>query len=272
MKIRAPYSGYGGKSKIAHLYPLPEYNLVIEPFCGTAAYSWLHRRRPDGSRRDIWLNDLDPRTYSIWKFLTSAESYDIVREIVPETVEPGMKVSEFIPPEHPGLVELCRAEANQGTQGAKGVHDQITKMGAKCWKVRRKLLEVIPEVANWKITNVPYQDLANTEATWFVDPPYSNAAGSRYRLGSDLIDYSQLGSWCRDRRGQTIVCENEGATWLPFEKFDHARVQIRSRYQKSDSKEVMWINSKSESSVPVESGDTAGSIDGQENSSSEVPT
>ena len=264
MVIRAPFSYYGSKSKIAHLYPAPVGDLIVEPFAGAACYSWLHRRRLDGRQREVWLNDLDSRTYSIWKFLTSPDAYDIVWEYVPDHVDVGQRISALIPAEFPGLQEVCRAEANQGTQGAKGVHDQITSMGAKCWKVRRKLLEVIPEVANWKITNVPYSDLANITATWFVDPPYSNSAGLRYRLGSDLIDYAHLGWWCLNRKGQAIVCEGEGATWLPFRKFDHGRVQIRSRYQKSDSKEVMWISSNLESSSQVEAGNTDGTIGGQE--------
>lgn len=253
MKIKTPFSYYGGKSKIAHLYPEPEHKLIIEPFAGSAAYSWLHRRihhsvslsPMDDYRRKIWLNDLDPKTFSMWKFLTSADASAIVEAYVPDRVEPGMKVDEFIPADQPGLIELCRAEANQGTQGAKGTHNQITSMGAKCWKVRRKLLEVIPEVANWEITNVDYRDLANVEATWFVDPPYSNAAGTRYRTAN--LDYQQLGWWCLNRKGQVIVCENYGADWLEFERFNHDRVSIRSRYQRANAQEVMWHRSSSES-------------------------
>lgn len=256
MVIKAPISYYGGKSKIAHLYPAPTKGLIIEPFCGSAAYSWLHRKD-----HEVWLNDLDPRTYSIWKFLTSEAAYDIVAQYVPDTVTAGQKVSEIIPAEFPGLIEVCRAEANQGTQGAKGVHDQITSMGAKCWKVKRKLLEVIPEVADWRITNIDYTDMANVSATWFVDPPYSNAAGARYRTSG--VDYEQLGWWCLNRKGQVIVAENEGATWLDFQPFNHPRVQIRSRYQKSAAKEVMWTNSPS-NETPATTPSTTSSADASE--------
>ncbi len=30
------------------------------------------------------------------------------------------------------------------------------------------------------------------------------------------MDFVALGSWCQQRLGQTIVCEYEGADWLPF--------------------------------------------------------
>lgn len=249
MKIRAPLSYYGGKSKIAHLYPVPACNLIVEPFAGSAAYAWLHRRSDDGTQRDVWLNDLDSRTFSIWKFLTSPEASDIVELYVPDTVEKGQKVSDFIPAELPGLQEICRAEANQGTQGAKGVHDQITSMGAKCWKVKRKLREVIPEVAHWQITNLHYADLMNVEATWFIDPPYANAAGNRYRLGADTIDYDYLGWWCLQRRGQTIVCENDGASWGDFSPLEHPRISIRSRYQRANAREAVWIINNEASQV-----------------------
>lgn len=249
MVIRSPFSYYGSKSKIAHLYPPPEHSLIVEPFAGSAAYGWLHRRDSLGNKLDVWLNDLDSKTFSIWKFLTSPDACAIVEELVPDTVEPGMKVDEFIPAEQPGLIEICRAEANQGTQGAKGAHNQITSMGARCWKVKRKLLEVIPEVSEWKITNVDYRQLANVPATWFIDPPYSNSAGKRYRVGSDLIDYEELGWWCLNRRGLKIVCEGAGAEWLPFQSFDHPRVQIRSRYQKSNAKEIVWIHESTQISA-----------------------
>lgn len=241
MRIRSPFSYYGSKSKLARYYPAPEHNLIVEPFAGSAAYSWLHRRRNDGSRRDVWINEPDPRTQSIWNFLTSPDAYDIVEEFVPDSVEKGQKVSELIPECFPGLVELCRAEANQGTQGTKSTRDVVTTMGAKCWKVKRKLLEVIPEVSEWKITNVDYTQLANVEATWFIDPPYIGA-GKVYRMGSDLIDYEELGWWCLGRKGQVIVCENQGANWMDFQPFDHKRVSIRSRYQRADAKEVVWTN------------------------------
>jgi hypothetical protein len=54
-----------GESKIAHLYPAPAHNLIIEPFAGAACHSFRHWER------QVLLNDLDPVTYSIWRFLTS---------------------------------------------------------------------------------------------------------------------------------------------------------------------------------------------------------
>jgi hypothetical protein len=238
MRIKAPFSYYGGKSKIAHVYPRPQYGLIIEPFAGSAAYSWRHREG-----HDVWVNDLDPRTHAIWRFLTRSDALAQVHQWVPDTVTAGTKVLDLVLEElaDDGLIELMRSEANQGTQGAKGVHDQITKMGAKCWKLRRKMEQVIPAVSTWHVTNLDYKELPDVEATWFVDPPYSNIAGGRYRTGSGL-DYGELADWVRSRKGQVIVCENAGANWLPFRPLEHRRVSIRSRYHKADAREVMWTN------------------------------
>ena len=82
------------------------------------------------------------------------------------------------------------------------------------------------------------QEIENQEATWFIDPPYNNAAGQRYR--TRVSDYSKLGRWCRDRWGQVIVCENYGAEWLPFEPLAPRRGVISS-YQTSRAMEAVYV-------------------------------
>ena len=49
---------------------------------------------------------------------------------------------------------------------------------------------------------------------WFIDPPYSKSG--RYYERTQL-DYDVLREWVLCRMGQVIVCEMEGADWLPFE-------------------------------------------------------
>jgi site-specific DNA-adenine methylase len=235
MRISSVFSYYGGKSKIINCYPPPKYDLIIEPFAGAAAYAWRWHEK------EVWVNELDARVYAIWEFLLRPDALELVRQYVPEEVEEGTIVSQLVPDkQHAGLVELMRAECNQGTQGAPGIHDMVTSMGRTCWKIRPKMEEVIPAIQHWKATQLDYTMIPNQDATWFIDPPYSNVAGRRYRHAH--IDYEQLAEWCRSRMGQVIVCENRGARWLPFKAFDHRRVSIRSRYQKADAQEVMWTN------------------------------
>jgi site-specific DNA-adenine methylase len=235
MRISSVFSYYGGKSKIVNCYPPPKYDLIIEPFAGAAAYGWRWHEH------QVWVNELDARVYAIWEFLLSDRALGLVGQYIPQEVSVGTKVSSLVPTDtHAGILELMRSEANQGTQGALGVHDQVTSMGRKCWRIHPKLEVVVPAIRHWKVTRLDYRELPDVEATWFVDPPYSNEAGKRYRQSK--LDYKILAEWCKSRRGQVIVCENAGATWLPFQPFRHRRVSVRSRYQLADSQEVMWTN------------------------------
>jgi 16S rRNA G966 N2-methylase RsmD len=81
-----------------------------------------------------------------------------------------------------------------------------------------------------------YNAIPNFSATWFIDPPYEGA-GKHYKMGSSLIDYNRLGEWCKTRDGQVIVCENSGASWLPFKEVGNTKT---SRKDKTSS-EAVWI-------------------------------
>lgn len=267
LRFKSALSYYGGKSRIIHRYPAPEYPLIIEPFAGAAAYAmkWAGTeiRTPEwisatGSHMQLglnvhcWINDLDEKTHAIWQFLTSPLASDLA-SVIPASVPVGQKVSELtlwddvlashVVPDvvSQGMLYLLQAEANHGTQGARGIHDQVTSIGANCWpRLKRKLEWVIPHVKSFKVTMLDYRELPDVEATWFVDPPYNNPAGMRYRT-SGGIDYRELGEWCKSRRGQVIVCENAGADWLDFQPLIE-RQGIKSSYQKSTAMEVIWTN------------------------------
>lgn len=236
MGFKSAWSFYGGKSRIAHRYPKPEYPVIIEPFAGGAGYSLLHSANVE----QVILNDLDPKTCEMWRFLQRGDARKWIDQ-VPNYVEPGQKVDQ-LGDWPPGLLAILQAEANQGTQGAKGIHNQITKVGARCWpRIRPKLLEAYHKVADWIILEGSYEELNNLEATWFIDPPYQGPAGNRYRKGSDGVDYQALAEWSRSRKGQVIVCEGEGAEWLPFRPLV-SRQGIRSKYQQSTRMEMVWTN------------------------------
>jgi len=210
--------------------------MIIEPFAGGASYSLAHHEH------QVWLNDIDGAVAAIWNFIIhslGSGSAEIPSEFM-QNVKQGDKVSKMPGAESwpLGLLRLIQSEANVGTQGATGIHDQVTKFAVPTIKrLPAKMAYWAPRVAHWRITQCDYRDLPNLEATWFMDPPYNNAAGQRYRHHG--IDYAELAEWCRSRRGQVIVCEQVGATWLPFEDLA-PRQGVRSRYQKSETREVVW--------------------------------
>ncbi len=228
---RCMFSFYGSKSRIAHRYPVPVEDKIIEPFAGGATYSLRY------SEKEVILCEKSRRVSAIWAFLLSP---DVARwvSMIPMQVEKGSIVDNLIPDAPIGLVELLRAEANQGTQGARGVHKQVTMLGEKCWpRLVPRLRYWVPRIQHWKLIIGDYHAIGDTEATWFIDPPYNNPAGRRYQECN--LDYSELAAWCRSREGQVIVCENLGADWLPFTPLVE-RQGIRSRYQKSKAMEVIY--------------------------------
>jgi 16S rRNA G966 N2-methylase RsmD len=76
----------------------------------------------------------------------------------------------------------------------------------------------VKNIRHWKIKHCSYADIPNVKAHWFIDPPYQKA-GTAYKCSSKDINFDHLGSWCMDRKGTVIVCENRGAEWLPFRDF-----------------------------------------------------
>lgn len=227
------FSFYGGKSKLSHLYPPPEHAQIIEPFAGGAGYALRHYDCA------VHLTELDDRVVSIWQWLLSPEIQSWVTQI-PATMPVGAKISESFPNGSvpPGMIEYLRSECNHGTQGARGVHDQVTTLGSNGWpRIRPRLEYWLPRIRHWTIRHGSYETVGNRRATWFLDPPYQNPAGARYRQAQ--INYPALARWARSRMGQVIVCENQGATWLPFEPLVTRR-GIQSRYQVSQAVEVMW--------------------------------
>lgn len=236
-KFKSLIAYYGGKSKIAHLYPAPQSDYIVEPFAGGAAYSLLHYNRK------VILFDSDPITARIWEFLLSPNALTTFHKFFPATVSAGMKVSELLDPTAPeGMLRFLQAEANAGTQGARGVHNQITKFGAASWhRIIPKLEQWLPRIQHWRFHCVDYTQIPNMDATWFIDPPYNNVAGRRYR--QQVSDYDALGKWCIERWGQIIVCENYGATWLPFEPLVPRR-GVMSSYQTSRAMEGIYAKSE----------------------------
>jgi site-specific DNA-adenine methylase len=233
-RYKCLFSYYGSKSKLAHLYPPPSHDTIIEPFAGGASYSLRYHER------DVWINELDPITHELWRFLLSPNALDLIERYVPDKVEAGQRVSEFdLPDGVPGLLYLMRSEANQGTMGGRGNHVQVTSMAVKCWhRLKPRLLHFVPKIAHWRLTNLDFLKINSGSATWFVDPPYANNAGNRYRTSFNRFD--ELTTWCEMLRGQVIVCENAGAEWLPFESLAERR-GVHSRYQKSNAMEVVYI-------------------------------
>ncbi len=192
---------FGGKRSTAHKYPKPVIPFVIEPFAGGAGYSLMYRNLP------VLLCELDIRTVNAWNFIihNQAEHKFLSKKLVQ-----GMQVTDIDAP--PKALDLLRFAAH-----SKSLYNKVSQWAAEGWpSMRKRIIEEAHTVEHWQVVHGTYELLStDTEATWFVDPPYQ-VGGSGYR--HHHINYKKLAAWCRSLNGHSIVVENHPATWLPFKK------------------------------------------------------
>jgi hypothetical protein len=210
---------YGRKGRLARTYPAPVHGLVIEPFAGSLAYSLHHR--PNAAMGV----EADERVVELWHRLV------------------GMGVDGLASASAPPLGERTddlwhlTAMASKDSLTVGGY--TVSHWGQASWELARKVAIRHVDYAASAVEYVQgdYMDAPDVEATWFIDPPYQRVERG-YRESSRQIDYAALAEWCRSRRGQVIVCEQEGADWLPFQPH---RVQ-QNVQSTGRSREVVWTS------------------------------
>lgn len=213
---------YGRKKRIVKYYPQPTQDTIIEPFAGSAAYAMEY------FEKNVILYEINHKIYSVWKYLQEASIKDILSLPI---LEKGQCLNnsefDFLTDPEKWTIGLF---LNPGSSTPK------KSPGNFCdWdeKHRQGLSEELFKIKHWDIRNESYENAPDIEATWYVDPPYQNA-GKYYTHWK--VDYESLSLWCQQRKGQVIVCENEGAEWLPFKNL------VDLKGQKHNRKEVIWTN------------------------------
>jgi hypothetical protein len=233
------FTYFGGKWRAAPHYPAPRHDLLIEPFAGSAGYAL---RYPEQS---VVLCEADKTMRGVWAWLLSATPDDL--RGLPD-VPAGKTVDDF------GLSQGARDFVglwmNKGMTGPCVTPSSWLLQGIRpksSWgpTLRGRLAAQLLEIRHWTLLD-DYRAAPDVEATWFIDPPYQGRLGRRYR--SKVADYEALGEWCRTRKGQVIVCENEGADWLPFQTFRTIK-GTEGKGRTGVSHEVIWTNETSEDEV-----------------------
>jgi len=230
--VRPFFSFYGGKWRDSpRLYPPPRYGTIVEPFAGSAGYAV---RYPSAR---VVLCDLDPVIVGVWRFLIAAKPSEILD--LPD-LQSGQTVDDLgVCQEARWLIGfwLNRATTKPCKSPSRWMRDGLRPGSFWGDRVRQTIAGQVEEIRHWKIHEGSYRDCPVWwAASWFIDPPYE-VAGKYYRMGSSGIDYGDLGSWVRQRCGQVIACEQEGARWLPFEPLASTkttRAGVRSR-------EAVWL-------------------------------
>lgn len=199
-----PY--YGGKRRLARRYPPPLFDRIIEPFAGAAGYSCLY------PERDVTLIERDPEIAAVWRYLIGV---DLDRLYDLPLLSTGDRVSEVS-----GLDDderrLLRLLAGAWTAGA--FSDLVCERpGRRMARNLRHIRDLVPRCRHWTVIEGNYDEAPiRRDATYFIDPPYQGLGGAGYANGNDALDFDGLAAWCRSLPGQTIVTENDEATWLPF--------------------------------------------------------
>lgn len=229
MRLRPMFSFYGSKWSAAPRYPKPKYGTIIEPFAGSACYSLCY------PEREVILVEKDHIIASIWKWLISATPSEILQ--IPCTFD---SVDDIKGPQ-----ELRWFMGFWVGSAAASPKKKTTPWCQWSKRKRDRVASQVEHIRHWRVICGDYTESPDIEATWFIDPPYCKQ-GKHYRCGSEEIDYNALATWCMDRKGQVMVCESEGATWLPFQPFTHISVgEYICNGRRRGIKEALWTRCRS---------------------------
>jgi hypothetical protein len=217
---------------LARYYPTPKFNTIIEPFSGSAAYTCFHLLK-DPELNAI-LCDKDDNVAEAWDFLLKCSEDDIINY-------PKPKIGEYA---YDFLIKTCSVS----NASSKCIKMKYTERIDEVFEIqKRRILKFLNIRSRIIFKHGEYSDLENIEGTWFIDPPYqvlttsntpfSNGDGYSKDCGTCNINFQKLANYCKERKGQVIVCEKEGANWLPFVEFKKNKTSLNKTY-----KEVFWLN------------------------------
>lgn len=231
-KLRPFFSYYGGKWQSAPKYPAPRYGTLVEPFAGAAGYATRHHDR------NVVLVDRYPVIAGLWQYLIDVKASEI--RAIPSEVEnvDDLRVAQ----EAKWLVGFWVNAGAASPRKRPSAWMRKGHMPGAYWgvSVRDRIAAQVEHIRHWRVVHGSYEAArVDGDATWFVDPPYANAAGRHYKF--DSIDYDALGAWCRSRRGHVIACEGDGASWLPFRHL-HINSGNNGKRKPLRSAEAIWTN------------------------------
>jgi hypothetical protein len=183
---------------------------LVEPFAGAAGYAcryhWL----------DVHLYDIDPVIFGVWDYIIRASREDILSlPLLPVDAHID-DLPDHVCQEARWLIGFWLDAGSRYPRLTFSPWGRTHTSREKFWgeASRLSIANQVQHIKHWRVYNQCYSNILNRTSTWFVDPPYSSSAGTRYKHSQ--INFSHLAEWCDTRRGQVIVCESEGADWLPF--------------------------------------------------------
>jgi len=211
---------YGRKKQIAKKYPEPNFETIIEPFAGAAAYSFHN----DNWKKQVILIEKDQRVADIWNWLIDEATADSITNL-PDLM-PGEKSSEFLHIIHAATKMAFKYKTIK-----------VTPVLARNWEISKRVISSnIHKIKHWSITCGDFSISPDIEATWFIDPPYKGPQGMGYEQSSALLNYDELANWALDRKGELIFCEGELGDYLPF----HPLVDLKGVAGKVSKEKIFY--------------------------------
>jgi len=217
------FSYYGSKSKVVKWYPPPKYGKIIEPFAGSARYSLKY------FDREITIIDKCKTIIDTWLYLKMATKKDILN--LPR-LTPGENIDNYNLSN--GERSLLSYLVAVGSSGRKTMSERSYNMFE--YQIKN-IINQLFKIKHWNIILMDYKKLNNIEQTWFIDAPYQ-FGGDEYKESNKNINFLELAEWCKNRKGQIIVCENTKANWLPF----NPMIEMQGMIHKTT--EAIWSNYK----------------------------
>lgn len=205
--IKPLFPFYGSKWRDSRRYPAPHNGVVVEPFAGSAGYSlWYEPEK-------VILYDVDPIIVGVWSYLIAATPEQILA--LPD-LEPGQSVDDFdISQEERWLIGFWLNRGSAQPKKTRTAFSARTDRQQLVWseRARDRIASDIHKIKHWQIAQASFEDVSLVDATYFVDPPYVDK-GKYYRFKD--IDYAKLARWVKACPWPIVVCEQDGADWLPF--------------------------------------------------------
>ena len=262
--LRPFFCFFGGKWRAVPHYPAPRFQRIIEPFAGAAGYSTRY------FEHDVVLVEKDPRIARLWRWLLALSTTQKVIQSMPlwdamyETVD-DPRFRALLPTNTPEAVDAsadligfwfnkgaAQPHRRPSTWMTSGVRPK-SHWGAEIREVIAAQVEV---VKHWTLIEGDWTQAPDLlQATWYFDPPYQ-VDGKKYKCSARDLDFPLLGAVCKSLAAdgnQVIVCENEGADWLPFQPFRAIKAAPGKQKKNSDdytdevghkSVEVIWTDAE----------------------------
>jgi hypothetical protein len=243
MSLNVFFRHLGSKYLTGAHYPPPLHDTIIEPFAGGAGYSVrYHRKR-------VILVERDPEVARVWRYLIGVSARELLA--LPDLPKGGTLDDVRCSADARALISrnLNRASGPTKRYSAWLEGNQHNLWGPT---LRARLAAQVEKIRHWRVIEGDYTLAPDIVASWFVDPPYQRMHTRMYAHDADRVDFTALGAWCKARRGQIVVCENERADWLPFRSFGNRMAAVRGGARDNDgfSREVIWTNDETQKEAP----------------------